>query len=314
MDRCRGAPTVGDRVDQVAGAARDVSAGPDPRIGSPHRFGVDLHASGAGALEVDTGIEKADVGALADREDDRVGGDDGFGVRLERRREPPCGVEHRRHRDGFETGHLRVADEAVRSAAVDDADAFALGLVDLLGIGRDLVGRFQRDDRHVEHARPPRGAGHVEGGRHGPPRVFVGGRAQRNRLGRVRAGRRRAQRGSGRVERDVAAADDHDPLAEVDAEALIHVEQVLDRAQHAVEIVPGEVEIAGPARTDGKEDRGVAGRADRSSSASRPTRAFVSTSMPSSTIASISRSMSDRGSRYSGMPSTIMPPSRSWAS
>ena len=82
--------------------------------------------------------------------------------------------------------------------------------------------------------------------------------AERDRRGRRRPGGRGAQRGAGRVERDVAAADDDDPLAELDAEALVHVEEVLDRAQHAVEVVAGQVEVAAAAGADREEQRGVA--------------------------------------------------------
>ena len=104
------------------------------------------------------------------------------------------------------------------------------------------------------------------------------------------------------------------PLAEVGAEALVDVEQELDRAQHAVEIVAGQVEVAAPSGADGEEQRLVPGeqlveawRRGRPGTTAR-------TSMPSSTMASISRLMSPRARRYSGMPSTIIPPSRSAAS
>ena len=79
--------------------------------------------------------------------------------------------------------------------------------------------------------------------------VVVGCRTAREPVaGRRGSGRGRAQRGAGGVERDVAAADDDDPLAELDAEALVDVEEELDRAQHAVEVVAGQVEVAAHAR------------------------------------------------------------------
>ena len=49
------------------------------------------------------------------------------------------------------------------------------------------------------------------------------------------------------------AADDDDALAEVDPEALVDVEEELDRSQHAVELVAREVEVAAPAGADREE-------------------------------------------------------------
>ena len=140
VDRGRRAPAVGDGVDQVARTPRDVAPGPDAGIGRSQRLGIYLHAAGTRALEVDARIEEAHVGSLADREDHGVGGNDGFRPGLEGRGEAPFGVEHRRHRDRLESGEPGVADEAVRSLPVHDPDPLALGLVDLLGIGRYLGG------------------------------------------------------------------------------------------------------------------------------------------------------------------------------
>ena len=103
-------------------------------------------------------------------------------------------------------------------------------------------------------------------------------------------------------------------LAEVDAEAPVDVEEELDGAQDAVELVAGQIQVASPAGADREEECVVAAEAAPSSVASWPTRNESSTSMPSSRMASISRAMSPRGRRYSGMPSTIIPPSRSAAS
>ncbi len=72
-----------------------------------------------------------------------------------------------------------------------------------------------------------------------------------------------AQRGAGRVERDVAASHDDDALAEVDAEALVHVQEVLDGPQHAVELVSGQVEVPSPPGTDREEQRRVSCRGAR---------------------------------------------------
>ncbi len=124
-----------------------------------------------------------------------------------------------------------------------------------------------------------------------------------------------AQGGAGGVEGDVAAADDHDPLAEVDAEALVDVEQELDRAaaRRRARGPGGRGRDPGRVPTARNSDSWRVEQTRRAC-ASRPTRNDSSTSMPSSTIASISRAMSPRARRYSGMPSTIIPPSRSAAS
>ena len=150
-----GAPAVGDRVDQVARALGDVTSGPDPRIGGAQRVGIDSARRPArvrSSLDVGRGSSESapwptaritvSAGITASVPGSNVG------------REPTVGVEHRRHRDRLEARHPRVADEPVRAAPVDDRDALALGLVDLLGIGRDLVGRLERDDGDVEHAGP----------------------------------------------------------------------------------------------------------------------------------------------------------------
>ena len=103
-----------------------------------------------------------------------------------------------------------VADEAVRSPAVHDSNAFVFGFVDLLGVGGDLCRRLQCHDRDVEHARSTRRPGDVERRGHRPARVLVGGRGQRDGRWRSRTCRRGAECRPRGVEGNVAAADDHD--------------------------------------------------------------------------------------------------------
>ena len=91
-----------------------------------------------------------------------------------------------------------------------------------------------------------------------PRRASSGDSAEdrrRHRLDRRLVACRRPQRGAGGVERHVAATDDDDPAAEVDAEAPVDVEQELDRRQHAVELVAGQVEVAPSPAPDGHEQR-----------------------------------------------------------
>ena len=209
-----------------------------------------------------------------------------------------------------------VAHEAVRAFAVDDRDAFGLGVSDLLGVGWDLFGGFERDDCDVEDPGAHGGAGHVEGGRHAAPGVFR--RAWHRRgIGGLRANGTPglgAQSRAGSVERDVATTHDDDALAELGLVAAVDVEEELDGAQDSVEIMTGQIEVAAPPGAYGDEERAmlVEQVLDRGVVLRRGTRARRS--IPSSTMAPISRSMSERERRYSGMPSTIIPPSRSAAS
>ena len=116
----------------------------------------------------------------------------------------------------------------MRATTVHDLDSLALGFLDLLGIGRDLLRRLERDDRDVEHARAACRPGHIECGGHRASCIVIGRCTHHDRLGRSGSRRRRSQRRARRVESDVATTDHHDAFTELDAEALIHVEEVLD--------------------------------------------------------------------------------------
>ena len=213
------------------------------------------------SAQFEIGVGQAvEVGGLADGEDHRVGGEDLLRSRHEGRVEAVVVVEHRSDVDRLESGDAALlADEAVRARAVQDGDALRFGFGDLLRIGRDLLGRLQRDDGHVEHAGTYRRARHVERRDHSAPGIVLrsGGRPA---VAAVRAAgwlcrlaglsRRRSQRRAGGVERHVSAADDDDPAAELDLEAAVDVEEELDGAQHAVELVTGQIEAPSPARAD----------------------------------------------------------------
>src|SRR4029453_10118497 len=68
------------------------------------------------------------------------------------------------------------------------------------------------------------------------------------------------QRRAGRVERDVAAADHHHPLAQVDTEPLVDIEKKLHRAEHAIQLMAGDVQVPTPTSADGEEQRGMLGQ------------------------------------------------------
>ena len=107
-------------VDEVARSVRDVAAGPDLRVRGRQRRRIDAHGALRGQIDVDA-AEQVEVGGLAHGEDDRVGGQGRLGARAERRREAALGVEDRLDLDRLEPGDVRVADEALRAAPVDDA-------------------------------------------------------------------------------------------------------------------------------------------------------------------------------------------------
>ena len=64
-----------------------------------------------------------------------------------------------------------------------------------------------------------------------------------------------AQRGPRGVERDEAAADDHDPAAEIHPEAAVDVEQVVDGLDDAVELDARYLEVASTRDADREEHR-----------------------------------------------------------
>ena len=107
-----------------------------------------------------------------------------------------------------------------------------------------------------------RGPGHVEGRDHGPAGVL--GACPATGAGRLPRRRRPARRPAARSAVRAASKatlpppTTTTPLAEVDPEALVDVEQELDGAQHAVEVVAGQVEVAAPSGADRQEQRVVA--------------------------------------------------------
>ena len=220
---------------------------------------------------VDAGVEKAHVGALADREDDRVGRDDCLrcparrSARSARRRRTPTTPRSSpgrspcvspTNRCGPRRYTIRMPSRSASSISSGSAG----------------ISSGDSSATIVTSSTPARRAARATSSV-----VVIARRASSSERGAERNRRRAAsspadggaERGARRVERDVAPADDDDPLAEVDAEALVHVEEVLDGAQHAVELVAGEVEVAGACRCRPRGRARRAGRGARRSSASR---------------------------------------------
>ena len=86
----------------------------------------------------------------------------------------------------------------------------------------------------------------------------AGGAGHVQRHFHVAAGlRRMAEAGGGarHIHRHVAAADDQHALAQVEVVAAeVDVDQEIHRAQHAIELLAFDVELAAPVRADGDED------------------------------------------------------------
>ena len=171
----------------------------------------------------------------------------------------------------------------------------------------------QRDDRDIDDARANRSARDVERRGHRSPRALRCGGTERDRLGRRATAGRSSQRGASRIERDVAASDDNNTLPQVHVKSLVDVEEVLDGPQDAIEVVAGELEIACAARAD-REEQG---------------RVLIQQCVESLPLphaepgADLDAELEDRvdlacdetaARRYSGIPSTIIPPRRSSAS
>ena len=257
MDPGGGSLPVGDGVDEVARTERHVARRPDALVGRAQRRPVDHQLAPRRARQLDPLVEKGPVGGLAHGEDDRVGSQHLLGPGHEGRGETTLLVEHGCHTDRLQPAHPSVAHHAVRPAAVDDPDALCLRIGDLLGRRRDLLGRLQRHDRDLAHTGPHRGAGRVE--RRGGTATGILGRldAQLDRRGSRLAAGAGPQAGAGGVERDVATTHHDHALAQLDPEALVHVQQNLDGTEHTVEVVAGDVEVATTARAHRQQHCGV---------------------------------------------------------
>ena len=143
---------------------RDIAAGEDIGRRGLVGFGVDLDQA-AGGFDAVLGGEEGEVGGLADREDDAVGGDI-LDVRcVELRAEAAFGIEDGGALNGAESGgSAMLFEHGVRAAAVVKDDALFLAFVDFDVVGGHLRTALQTD--HVDFfiaAHPQGGARHVVG-------------------------------------------------------------------------------------------------------------------------------------------------------
>ena len=104
---------------------------------------------------------------------------------------------------------------------------------------------------------------HPSAWRHAPRRASAVAAAPRprsissvvRRLGRCPPGGDLAERGAGGVEGHVPAADHQDVVAELDPVPEVRVEQEVDRAQDAVELDAGDLQVTAAHAADAQEDR-----------------------------------------------------------
>ena len=149
-------------------------------------------------------------------------------------------------RDRLEPGDPAVADEAVRAPSVEDRDALALGLGDLLGVGGDLLGRLQGDDGDVVDAR------RTAAGPTSSVVVIAGGRPRRCGRPPVAGGAsppaaaRSAVRAASKATLPPPTTTTRSPRST--RKPWLTLSRNSTARQHAVELVAGQVEVARPAR------------------------------------------------------------------
>ena len=103
-------------------------------------------------------------------------------------------------------------------------------------------------------------------------------------------------------------------LAEVDLVAEVRVQQEVDGVKHAVELDAGDLQVARTRRSRSRGRRPKTHRRAATRGEVAPSASPVRSSTPISRIARISSSRGRGEGGTGGIPSTIMPPGRSWAS
>ena len=254
VDGASRALAVGDRLDEVSGPEGHVAAGEDS--GGRRGQGVRIHPDRAppGQRDAVGGLQERQIRRLADGQDARVGFEGDHVLVVVGRCEAAFGIEDRDDAAQLDGGEPAASDEALRAPPRKEGDTLAPRLVELLApLGaperRHLVEALEGDDRHLRGSGAERGAGGVEGFL-GAGVVFGGEGLQAGLV--VPA---EPQRGARGVERHEASADDDDVPAQIDAVALVDVEEVVHRLDHAVQLHARHVQLAPFRHADRKEDR-----------------------------------------------------------
>src|SRR5665648_787235 len=219
-----GAPAAGGHgLDGGVEAHRGrVAAGEDALVRCHHGVAVDADLALL-ELEALTALGEVVHERLADGEDDRVGGDlelgalDGDGLSAAR-------LVGRAQLAALQLGAgdaALIAPDLERLHQELDFQALFARLLDLAGVGRHLHLRAAIDERHV---------------------------------GLVAGLLLQADDGAGGVERHVAAADDHDVLADGRCAAEVELAQQLDGAAYAVELVARQLDLGALLQAGGQID------------------------------------------------------------
>ena len=232
--------SVGDGLDQVARAERDVAAREDACCRRRERLRVDPDRAGRRQLDPVTRLQERQVGPLAYRQDAGVGLHRHDVAVVVPGREASRLVEHRKHASQRDLLEPLRARERQRAAALHEPNALAarffVFLLTLRGAKhRHLLQRFERDDRHLRRAAAQGGTRGVEDDR----QLGTGG----------------AESGPRGIERNEASANHDDPVAGVHPVAAVHVEEEIDRLDDAVEVRPGHLQVAPRGRAVGEEHR-----------------------------------------------------------
>ena len=159
----------------------------------------------------------------------------------------------------FDSDRVAIAaDDPLWAPAGQKSDALVARDIEFLAAlrrfhRRHLGLRLKTRDRNLERTAPHRLARRVERDAHRAGRdalLFL--------LGHDESGHEGTNRGSGRIDRDQAAAD-HDHLAaQRNAVAAIDIEQVVDRLDHSVGITTLDRHCAATRRANGEKNSFVA--------------------------------------------------------
>ena len=154
--------SCGDGVYHEGRARHHVAASED--AGPVRGHGIGVNHNSAPPRPLHSPVQVAQIGGLADGEDDGVGWQDVLGagdlvhVRL------PIHKASKVHLDAADAGHPAVSDHhLLEGAAGVDGDSLRLGLLDLPGVSGHLGAGFQAGHLHFAGPQAGRDACHVNG-------------------------------------------------------------------------------------------------------------------------------------------------------
>ena len=235
VDRARGLLARGDRVDQKAGAVREIARDEHAGRRRHQRVAVDFRPAGAHLLEVAPSVrEKSEVRRLTNGHEHRVTFDDHDVVIVVDRSKPAGLVVDTQAPAELHAANLAawIANHLERSPAVHASDAFLVPFADLHRVGGHLLERFERGKRHAAGSLDP-------------------GRGARRVVGRL------TKDGARHVVRDVAAADHDHVSSELERFVERHRAEQVDAAHDTGAALARETELSRLLRSDGDDHRVV---------------------------------------------------------